>query len=82
MVLAVTPLCSPARRPDRHLLFSWSSYLLVVLHIVAQTDQTGLELLGLQGPAVVLRSAKHPMTERHVMRMNQSQHRDGGGGGG
>lgn len=48
------------------------SYLLVVLHIVAQTDQTGLELLGHQGPAVVLRSAKHPMTEHHVMRMNQS----------
>jgi len=58
---------------------SWSSYLLVVLHIVAQTDQTGLELLGHQGPAVVLRSVKHPMTEHHIMRMNRSQHRDGGG---
>lgn len=36
------------------------SYLLVILHIVAQTDQTGLELLGHQGPAVVLRSAREP----------------------
>lgn len=58
---------------------SWNPYLLVVLHIVAQTDQTGLELLGRQGPTVVLRLAKHPVTERHVMRMNQSQHRDGSG---
>lgn len=56
------------------------SYLLVVLHIVAQTDQTGLELLGHQRPAVVLRSANRPTTEHRVMRMNQSQHRDGGGG--
>lgn len=51
-------------------LSSRSSYLLVVLHIVAQTDQTGFELLCHQGPAVVLRSAKHPMTEHHIMRMN------------
>lgn len=41
----------------------WSSYLLVILHIVAQTDQTGLELLGHQGPAVVLRSVKDPLME-------------------
>lgn len=27
---------------------------------------------------MILRPAKQPMTERHVMRMNQSQHRDGG----
>lgn len=76
-------VCSPAHRPDKHRLFPsvlvLSSYLLVVLHIVAQTDQTGLELLGHQGPTVVLRSAKHPMTGRHVMRMNQLQHRDGDG---
>lgn len=72
-------LCSPALRPLFPSNLSWSSYLLVVLHIVAQTDQTGLELLGHQGPAVVLRSAKHPMTERHIMKMNQSWCRDGSG---
>lgn len=46
-----------------------SSYLLVILHIVAQTDQTGLELLGHQGPAVVLRSVKDPLMEDEQIRM-------------
>lgn len=73
--VAGSDLCSPAQRPDdasSPSVQSLSSYLLVLLHIVAQTDQTGLELLGHQGPAVVLRSAKHPMTEHRIVRMKQS----------
>lgn len=54
------PLSSSCRR---------SSYLLVILHIVAQTDQTGLELLGHQGPAVVLRSVKDPLMEDEPIRI-------------
>lgn len=73
--MAGSDLCSPAQRPDdtgSPSVQSLSSYLLVLLHIVAQTDQTGLELLSHQGSAVVLRSAKHPMTEHRIVRMNQS----------
>lgn len=69
-VISALLSCSDQHQPFPWIL-SWSSYLLVVLHIVAQTDQTGLELLSHQGPAVVLRLAKHPITECRVMKMNQ-----------
>lgn len=59
-----------AQRPSRHQP-SRTSYLLVVLHIVAQTDQTGLKLLGHQGPAVVLRFGHVPNDKRsNIMRVN------------
>lgn len=57
-----TLLCSPARRPNKLRLAPNVSYLLVVFHVVAKTDQAGLELLGHQRAAVVLRSAKQPTT--------------------
>lgn len=49
-----------ALRGPEVLARSGSSYLLVVLHIVAQTDQAGLELLVIQVAAVVLGSVKTP----------------------
>lgn len=63
--------------PDPAPLRTWRPYLLVVLHIVAQTDQTGLELLRLQAPTVILRSARQP-SERRIMRMNGERGMDGG----
>lgn len=74
-------LCSgtlTAQRPSRY-QWSWTPYLLVVLHIVAQTDQTGFELLCHQGPAVVLRFSHAPNDKSgNMVRVNPiSMQKDG-----
>lgn len=73
--------CSGSLTAQRPSLYqrSRTPYLLVVLHIVAQTDQTRFELLGLQGPAVVLRFGHAPNDKRsNIMRVNpMGMQRDG-----